>query len=207
MAVGLQPDLAAEPVVEEEIPFLGRLYRLSIEQYHRMIEAEVIGPDDRVELLEGLLVAKMGTNPPHIIATDLITLLMTRILPAGWFLSMGNPVTLETTSSEPEPDAKIVRGHPRDYRDRKPGPGDVGVVIEVSDSTLRTDRTVKKRIYARDAVPFYWMLNLVDHRLEVFSEPEGADYKTHQIYGPEDTVPLILDGREVARIAVKDLLP
>ena len=206
MAVGLQP-VAEESVAEAEIPYIDRLYRLSIEQYHRMIEAYVIGPDDRVELLEGLLVAKMGTNPPHIVSTDLITRIMVRATPPGWFVSMQNPVTLATTVSEPEPDAKIVRGDPRDYRGRKPGPGDVGLVIEVSDSTLRTDRTTKKRIYARDAVPYYWMLNLVDHRLEVFSEPEGDDYRKHQIFGPEDTVPLILDGREVARIAVKDLLP
>lgn len=206
MAVGLQP-VAEESVAEAEIPYFGRLYRLSIEQYHRMIEADVIGPDDRVELLEGLLVAKMGKNTPHILATDLIPLVINPALPAGWYLSNQNPVTLTTSSSEPEPDAKIVRGHPRDYRDRKPGPGDVAVVIEVSDSTLRFDRTVKKRIYARDAVPFYWMLNLVDNRLEVFSEPEGADYRTHEVFGPEDAVPLILDGREVARIAVKDLLP
>jgi len=206
MAVGLQP-VAEESVAEAEFPYADRLYRLSIEQYHRMIEAGVFDEDNRVELLEGLLVAKMGKNTPHIVTTDLVQRLMGRVLPPGWFLSMQNPVTLATTVSEPEPDAKVVSGDPRDYLARKPGPGDVALVLEVSDSTLRFDRTTKKRIYARDSVPFYWMLNLVDHRLEVFSEPDGKDYREHQIFGPDDTVPLILDGREVARIAVKDLLP
>ncbi len=206
MAVGLQPILE-EAVAEAETPHVGRLYRLSIEQYHRMIEAEIFGPEDRLELLEGLLVKTMGKNPPHNVCTYLVQRILGQVVPPGWFVTMQNPITLAGSSSEPEPDAIIVRGEPRDYLNRTPAAGDIALAIEVSDSTLRFDRTVKKRIYARDAVPFYWMLNLVDNRLEVFSEPEGVDYRKHQIFGPEDTVPLILDGREVARIAVKDLLP
>ena len=190
-----------------EIAPADRLYRLSLDQYHRMIEAEIFGPEERVELLEGVLVAKMSKNPPHVLCTDLLSLILGRLIPGGFYLSMQNPVSLAASSSEPEPDAKIVRGHPRDYPGRNPGTGDSALVIEVSDTSLAYDRTVKKRVYAQDGVPVYWIFNLVDNQLEVFTEPEGPDYRTLRILGPDESVALMLDGQDFSRLLVRDLLP
>lgn len=188
----------------------GRPYRLSVEQYHRMAEAGILGEDDPVELLGGVLVAKMTKNPPHIIATDLLQAALTRIVPAGWYVSMQNPITLPATASEPEPDGQVVRGEPRDYKHRRVGPQDVALVVEVSDTSYADD-LAKRVTYAGAAIPIYWIVNLVQYLLEVYSDPTGpaepASYRTTQTYGPDDEVPLVIADREVARIAVRDLLP
>src|SRR4051794_9689051 len=121
------------------------VYRLSVEQYHAMIRHGILTDDDPVELLEGILVQQMGKNPPHTFATQFIRDELPPMMPAGlWFVSDQEPIT--TTDSEPEPDVFIVRGRRRDYlaQDRHPGPADMGLVIEVSESTLATDRGTKR---------------------------------------------------------------
>jgi Uma2 family endonuclease len=178
-----------------------------------MVRAGILTDDDQVELLEGFLVTKMPKNPPHIVATDLLQRVLSRVIPAGWFVSMQNPLT--TKSSEPEPDAKVVKGDPRMYLKRKPGPKKVPLAIEVADKSLKRDRGVKKRTYAAAKIPTYWIINLVDRCVEVYTEPTGPassqnpdpDYRKFQRFGPGDSVPVILGGREVGRIAVDELLP
>ncbi len=187
------------------------LYRLSVEQYHAMADAGILNRSDRVELLEGLLVAKMTKHSPRIVATDLTQTVLMRTLPAGWFASMQNPITIVESNSEPEPDAKVVRGEPRDYLNRRVTPADVALVVEVADSSLHRDQVTKKAVYARAAIPIYWLLNIPAYRLEAYADPTGPDpspdYRRRVDHGPDDHVPLILDGQEVARIAVRDLLP
>ena len=184
-------------------------YRLSVDQYHRMIDSGIFGRNGQVKLVEGLLVIPMVKNPPHVIATGSTQDELVRRVPAGWYVSVQDPLT--TDDSEPEPDLKIVRGARRDYAGRHPGPADLALVVEVADTSLAFDQGMMKRIYARGAVPVYWLLNLPDHRLEVYTDPTGPadhpDYRQRQDYGPEDEVPLVIDGREVGRIAVRDLLP
>jgi Uma2 family endonuclease len=189
----------------------GRPYRLSVEQYHRMIDAGILRENNRVELLNGLLVFKMSKNPPHNASTNLVQAVLLRIVPAGWFVEAQNPVTVAASKSEPEPDVKVVRGTPRDYANRNPTPGDVGLVVEVAWASIRADRTTKKKIYARAAIPVYWIVNLRARRLEVYTDPTGPDpapdYRSRAEYGPDDEVPIVLDGREVARVFVRDFLP
>jgi Uma2 family endonuclease len=185
------------------------IWRLSVEQYHRMIEAGILDEDAPVELLEGLLVRKMPKKRPHSYATQLLRNTLSRVLPAGWHVQDQEPVT--TKDSEPEPDLSVIRGDLRDYPDRHPGPKDTGLVIEVADATLARDRGTKKRVYARAGVPVYWIVNLQDRNIEVYTEPASRgrppDYRKRRHYGPEEELPLLLDGREVARLAVRDLLP
>ena len=185
------------------------LYRFSLQQYHEMACRGILTPADRVELLDGLLVTKMTKNPPHTLATRLTREAVETPLPTGWFVNVQEPVTLAT--SEPEPDISVVRGERRQFGNRLPGPQDVGAMIEVADSSLDEDRGWKKQIYARAAIPVYWIVNLVDRRVEVYTDPIGPceqpDYRRHDEYGPTDAVPLVLDGQEVARIPVSDLLP
>src|SRR5439155_21803197 len=110
------------------------IWRLSVEQYHEMARAGILTKDDRVELLEGWLVAKMTKHPPHVIATGLIHDALRVIVPDGWYVSKEDPVT--TLDSEPEPDLAVIRGTRRDYRDHHPGPLDVVLVVEVADTSL-----------------------------------------------------------------------
>jgi len=94
---------------------------------------------------------------------------------------------------------------------RHPGPADIGVVIEVADSTLVGDRADKGRIYARANLPCYWIVNLQDGQIEVYTSPSGPmvspGYAQHLDYRPGDSVPFLLDGVLAANIPVQELLP
>src|SRR5207237_3370846 len=136
-----------------------------------LLKIGVITEDDNLELLEGYLVEKMSRNPPHDGAIDLARDVLPRALPQGWWLRPQEGVTLP--DSEPEPDIAIVRGNARTDLTRQPGPADIGVVMEVSDSSLDTDRDDKSRIYARAGLPIYWIINLVAGQIEVYEPPSG----------------------------------
>ncbi|MEG4312717.1 MULTISPECIES: Uma2 family endonuclease [unclassified Microcoleus] len=185
------------------------IWRLSIEQYHAIIQAGILTDDDSVELLEGWLVFKMPKNPPHRATTRLVRTALENILPPGWYVDSQEPITL--SNSEPEPDIVVVRGDTRQYLDRHPGAEDIALIIEVSDTTLQRDRTVKKRIYARAGIAIYWIVNLVEGLVEVYSQPlvevEQPDYSQRLDFGRSAVIPIIIEGREIGAIAVNSLLP
>jgi Uma2 family endonuclease len=185
------------------------IWRLSVNQYHQMVRAGILTEEDPVELLAGWLVPKMPKNPPHRVATRLLRQALERVVPAGWYVDSQEPIT--TADSEPEPDVVVVRGETRQYLDRHPGPQDVALVIEVADTTLQRDRMLKQRIYAAAGIPVYWIVNLLDNQLEVYTAPSGSvqqpDYRQCQHYGLSDTVLVVIDGVEAGPIAVRELLP
>jgi Uma2 family endonuclease len=183
--------------------------RLSLEQYHDLIRRGVLTDDDPVELLNGELVGKMPKNPPHRVATCLTRRALDGIVPAGWYASAQEPVTIG--DSEPEPDVTVVRGGPRQYADHHPGPSDVALVVEVADTSLQHDRTAKKNLYAGAAIPVYWIVNLPQEQIEVYTGPSGPaaapDYGQCLLYGTADKVPVVIGGAQVGELAVRDLLP
>jgi Uma2 family endonuclease len=185
------------------------LWRLSIDQYHAMIREGILTEDDPVELLEGLLIRKMSKKPPHSVVTCLVRKALERLVQAGWHVNTQEPITCE--DSEPEPDVKVVRGAPRDYLNRHPGPQDVALVVEVTDSSLAQDRGIKKRLYAGARIPVYWIVNLLERQIEVYTDPSGPaeqpDYGRRQDFHAADKAPLVIEGREIGQIAVADLLP
>jgi hypothetical protein len=184
------------------------VYRFTVEQYHRMIEAGILGPDDRVELLEGWIVPKMPQNPPHSVTIKLLDAGLTAQLPAEWITLVQAPIT--TRDSEPEPDLAVVRGPIRRYMQRHPGPAEIGLVIEVADSTLHQDRQAKAGIYARAHLSAYWVVNIVEAQIEVYTEPRGGrspGYRNRQDYRPQHAIPLVLGGKDCGTIPVRDLLP
>ena len=140
--------------VSSLLPSDGPLFRLSVEQYHAMIDAGVLTDDDPVELVEGVLVFKMPKKPPHTFVVEAVSEWIRAGLFPGWFFRQQEPITLE--DGEPEPDGVIIRGPRQDYRTRHPGPADIALVIEVSDTTLRRDRGMKLRSYARASIQVYW---------------------------------------------------
>lgn len=184
------------------------LWRFSVEQYHAMLEAEILTENDPVELLEGWIVQKMPKNPAHIFSTQVLQDIFGKILPPSWFINLQDPIT--TSDSEPEPDAVILRGHRRDYVTRKPRPEDVALIIEVADATLTQDRSIKKRLYAAAGIEVYWIINLPNEQLEVYANPTAAvepDYAERRIYDASEQVPVVINGRFLTTILVKDLLP
>ncbi len=183
--------------------------RFSVDEYHRLIEIGLLTEDDHLELLEGYLVHKMARNPPHDGTIQKVAKQLRRALPAGWDLRVRSAATL--TGSEPEPDLAVARGDENTYLTRHPGAADLGLVVEVADSTLAGDRADKGRIYARAGVVAYWIVNLSDRQVEVYDAPSGPTatpaFARRTDYRSGDDVPFVLDGVAVANLAVSDLLP
>lgn len=217
MATVTQPIPAIETPSPVDVDAPGSLldfrHRITVEEYHRMAQAGIFGPEPRLELLEGVLIAKMTKNPPHVVATNLLEEQLHHLLPrgSGYCISMGNPVTIEDRDGEPEPDALILRGTPRDYAGRNQTPADAALVIEVANTSYAYDRFTKWVTYAGARVPIYWIVDLGRRRLEIHSEPAGqaetAYYGLTKILAQDDEVALVLDGREIASFAVREILP
>jgi Uma2 family endonuclease len=184
------------------------LYRFSVEQYEKMLETGVFSSADRVELIEGIVVQKMTQHPPHAVAIDYTMDALRPLLPEGWRLREQKPIKL--SDSEPEPDLVIVQGPLRRYESRHPRPADIAVVIEVADTTLEGDHRDKGRMYARARIPVYWIINLNDRQVEVYNEPKGGKspaYRRHSEFGMDAKVPLLIEGNEIGKVPVHDLLP
>lgn len=194
------------------LPLLGKLAgfrRFSVREYHKLIEIGVLTEDDNLELLEGYLVQKMSRKPPHDATLQKAVKKLLRVLPNGWELRVQSAVTLP--ESETEPDVAVVRGDENTYVNRHPGPPDIGLLIEVADSTLDGDRADKCRIYARAGISCYWIVNLVDRQVEAYTDPSGPTaqpaYATRTDYRQGDGVPLRLDGTALASLPVDEFLP
>lgn len=198
------PTTSLEPVGSAWVP--APLYRLSLEQYEAMVESGAFSARDRFHLINGYLVAKMTQNDAHCTADDLCGAALSRVIPSGWYVRPAKPIRLPSQVSKPEPDRCVVRGTIRDYSQRSPEPADVALVIEIADSSLGEDRKLA-RIYGGSGIPAYWIVNLVDRQVEVYTLPYPDGYHSREdfIYG--QSLPVVLDGAEVGRIAVADILP
>lgn len=179
------------------------------DEFDHLVRTGVLTKADTVELLEGYVVLKTPTNPPHDNCTNVLTELLVRMVPNGWVVR--GQATAKLSGSRPEPDVALARGDRRTYVTRHPDPADFGLVVEVSDSSLDRYQLDKTRIYARDRIPVYWVANLVDRRVEVYTNPNGPGedprYHTLNVYAEGTTVPVVLDGVTVGTIPVNDLLP
>ncbi|MBI1832002.1 MAG: Uma2 family endonuclease [Planctomycetes bacterium] len=179
-------------------------YRITVAQYHKMIEMGILTSDDRVELLEGYLVARQPQTPPHASTNSRLCRSLSRLLPANWLLTCRGPITLD--DSEPEPDITLARGREEIFDTRHPEPADIGVLMEVGDSTLMDDRRYKGELYAKAKIPEFWLVNLVERKVEVYTKPRGGKYPKKIEYTEKQSVPLVLDGVKIADIPVSELL-
>ncbi|MEX2120544.1 MAG: Uma2 family endonuclease [Pirellulales bacterium] len=186
-------------------------YRFSVEQYEQMIAGGILGENDRVQLVDGAIIEMAPIGPAHRAAVQNAARSLGQLLPAGWELMIQQPLSLAT--SVPEPDLAVVRSPAAKNPNQHPGGSDVGLVIEVSDTTLRLDRGDKLHIYAAGGIPEYWIINLLSRQIEVHRDPlvqpgsATSDYRLRQLVPHGAAVPLTLDGRTLGDIPVADLLP
>jgi Uma2 family endonuclease len=153
--------------------------RITVEQYHRMIETGILKAGDRIELLDGQLVRKdrsaagedpMSVGKRHAVAIGFLIALDKKLARLGCSIRVQVPATL-SKHNEPEPDGAIVRGPAESYLEDHPKPHDISCMIEVSDSSLAEDRGRKQRIYADAGIPQYLIVNLVDDVVEEYTQP------------------------------------
>jgi Uma2 family endonuclease len=183
----------------------GPLYRMTVDEYDRIADAGALD-DERIELIDGLLVSKVRKSPAHVWSSDALWEHLRRLVPAGWFVRTGAPVRLPRFD-EPEPDLSVIRGTNNDYRARHPGPEEIALVVEVGEASLDLDQGPKRGVYARAGIPGYWIVNLVDRQVEVYSRPSARGYRSSRVYKPGEDIPVVIAGSEVGRIAVADILP
>jgi Uma2 family endonuclease len=186
-------------------------YRLSVDQFLKMIDAGIFPERARVELVGGMLVERMVKHEPHNYAVSQLADLLRPMIAPGWSAREEKPIRIGRWS-RPEPDLALVRGRHQDHLPNGPSAPDTALVIEVADATYAKDRNRLWRLYAAGGIARYWIVNIPDRRIEVYSDPTGrgrsARYQAAEVYYGEGTeVPVCLDGREVGRIVVTDVLP
>lgn len=182
--------------------------RFTVDEFHQVIQTGILN-SERVELLEGWIVPKVAHSPAHETVIDLVQEVLRSRLPTCWRLRIKSAIT--TCDSEPEPDVSIVRGVVRDHMTRHPTPEEISLLFEVADSSLTIDRKDKARLYARAGIAIYWIFNLIDFQVEVYTDPTGPDaspaYRQRQEFARGTSVPLVIGSQQVGLIPVNELLP
>lgn len=190
------------------LPAAGEVYRVTVAQFDRMVRDGTLGEDEAVELLNGVLVNAMPKNPMHRVALRKTVLALEKIIPDGWHVAKEESMTVGP-GCKWEPDAAVLRAELEFDASRDATVADCALVVEVADASLARDRGEKLAGYARAGLPAYWVVNLPGGRVEVFADPDQAAgrYRDQASLGPGDLAAVVIEGREVGRIAVLDLLP
>ena len=149
--------------------------RFSVEQYHRMAEAGILAGDDRVELIEGEIVEMSPIGRLHAALVDRLLDLLMFALGRRVIIRVQGPIRLGS-HSEPQPDLVVLRRREDFYAQALPGPDDVLLAIEVADSSLDFDRSVKVPLYARMGIPEAWVVDLIGELVEVSRNPSPQGY-------------------------------
>lgn len=163
-----------DKVDREVIAMTVTIAKWTIDEYHRMITAGILG-DRRVELLKGKIVEMSPEAEPHAYFSSEAGEYLIRLLGDLAMLRLGKPITLPN-DSEPEPDIAIVQRLGREYLEHHPNPENIFWLIEYSDSSLNKDLETKSQVYAEVKIPEYWVVNLKKRQLVVFRNPQDGEY-------------------------------
>jgi Uma2 family endonuclease len=185
-----------------------RTRRWTRKEYQKLGELGILA-EDGVELLDGQLIVAEPKGAPHATMVRLTARALGRAFGASWLVYTQDPIALDDVS-EPEPDVVVVPGDELDYFDDHPG--SPALLVEVAETSLYYDRGRKGSAYARAGLPDYWIVNLVDWRIEVYRRPAtdnsaelGWRYLDIELFTPDDTIVPI--ARPDVAIAVSDILP
>ena len=150
-------------------------HRITLEDYHRLGRAGILGEDDRVELLDGQLVDMSPIGPRHALAVDALTKLLVLAVAERATVRVQNPIELDATT-EPQPDIALVRQPWRGYPSAHPQPRDVFLLVEVADTSLELDRGAKLELYARAGIREFWVVDVMTNGVLVHRRPRGDRY-------------------------------
>lgn len=176
--------------------------RLSVEAYHQMISARILTEDDKVELLGGYIFPKMSKHPPHSVTISRAHAALLKAVGGDVLIRLQDAITL--SDSEPEPDLVVARGTPLDYLEIHPRAADILLLIEVCDSSAYRDRKIKLPLYARNGISAYWIIDIQQHLIDVFTSPDPASgkFNTTLTFKPGQSIPL----PSGAQVPVSDIL-
>lgn len=196
------PTTAPVPVLRSQRLFTGA-------EYQPLVALGIIKATERCHLVRGLIVRRNPINPPPAAAVRRATRLLTAVVSNGGAFVQGQlPITL--ADSQPHPDLAVVLGSEDDYAGRHPGPREVLLVVELADSSLPDDKAEMCQLSAENKLPVYWLVNIPNRQVEVSTLPRGGKSPTYRgrvVYGPGQSVPVVLVGQTVGAIPVSELLP
>jgi Uma2 family endonuclease len=172
-----RPARPASPTVSTQVRG-ARIRRITVAEYHRLGEAGIVGPGERVELLDGQLIKMPPIGPPHDYSVERVTRYFYKHFADRAFIKSQGAVTLDKWS-EPQPDVTLNEPLADRYAIAHPTPAQVLLVVEVAASSLGYDAGMKLRAYARRRVREYWIVDLEHQHIDVHREPHGGRYKLH----------------------------
>jgi Uma2 family endonuclease len=158
-------------------------------EYYQMMESGIIREGERVELILGQIFTMAAKGTRHTICTRKLFKQLLSLIGERADVQTQDPITLPN-NSEPEPDIVIARLRSDDYINSHPSPADIILVIEVADSSIKFDRDTKAPLYAAAGINEYWIVNLIDDRLEIYRQPSGSIYTSIQIFMPPQSITL-----------------
>ena len=175
---------------------------LTVAEYHIMGEAGILHEDDRVELIEGELVAMSPIGSDHSGTVNTLNRLLVMAVGDRGVVAVQNPVVLDDRS-EPQPDFSVLKPRSDDYRRATPRAEDVVLIVEVASSSLNYDRAVKRPLYARRGIPELWIVNVAGQEVEVCRNPVGDQYEIVTRAGAGDVLePSLLPGVSISVAAL-----
>lgn len=176
--------------------------RITVSNYHRMVEVGILAPDERIELIHGELIEMSPSGPLHSSIITRMHRFLQHKLGDDILIFAQSPISI-STHSEPEPDLTIVQWQVDFYAAKHPEPNDIHWLVEVSDRSLTKDKVVKAPLYASAGIPVFWMVNIPSHRLEVFTGPSEVGFQHHQVFEVTDQIQLPNSG---IAVSVRELI-
>ena len=179
-------------------PWFPPRYRFSVEDYYAMAEAGILGMDERVELIGGEIITMSPIGNEHAASVDTITDFLVPLVTGRAIVRVQSHLHLDGQNHS-EPDLMLLKRREDYYRHRAPGPTDVLLLVEVSDSSLSHDRNVKLPLYARFGVPEVWIANIPSRVVETYADPVDGEYTVSRVYSPGETVsPVVFEDVEIS---------
>ena len=174
-------------LVEQRVHAEPTRRRISVHEYHAMGEVGILGMDERVELIDGEIITMSPIGPEHGASVDTGTYFLVSLVRNRAIVRVQGNVRLDEYN-EPEPDFTLLKWRDDFYRHQLPGPDDVLLIIEVSDSSLSYDRNRKLALYAHFGVPEVWIANILARVVEVYRDPVDGEYTNSRVYSPGETL-------------------
>ena len=178
------------------------IHRFNVEEYHRLIENNILHEDDRVELIEGRIIDMTPIGSKHAACVSRLNEILSEKLQKRAIINIQNPICL-TAYTEPEPDIAIIKRRPDFYAEQLPQPEDVLLIIEVSDSSVDYDCETKIPLYAKSNIPEVWLVNLIENNVAIYSGPSSEGYNVitkhhhNQILSPKSFHDITLTVSEI----------
>jgi Uma2 family endonuclease len=173
----------------------------TVEEYHKMAEAGILRPEDRVELINGEILNMSPNSSLHAGCVNRLNTLLNRLFGDQAIVSIQNPLRLDNYS-EPEPDVMLLLFSEDFYENRHPLPSDVVLLMEVADSSIDNDREIKLPQYAAAGIAHYWIINLPDRCIEAYSNPIGSGYGKKEIFVAGQAIAVPVFGKDIEVAAI-----